>query len=81
MIAILFTGGTISMTADESGSLRPVLSARDILAQAPDLSDIADIEVEDFSRLPGPHVTPEQMWRLSRRAAAWTCITGSAPPT
>ena len=32
---------------------------------------IADVEVEDFSRLPGPHVTPEHMWRLARRAAAW----------
>src|SRR5262249_6874669 len=25
----------------------------------------------DFARLPGPHVTPDEMWRLARRAAAW----------
>jgi L-asparaginase len=71
VIAILFTGGTISMTADESGSVRPALASRDILEQTPGLAGIAEIEVEDFSRLPGPHVTPEQMWRLARRAAAW----------
>jgi L-asparaginase len=35
------------------------------------MKDVADIEVEDFSRLPGPHVTPDLMWRLAKRAAAW----------
>lgn len=72
MIGLLFTGGTISMKFDSvTGAAIPALSAADILAQVPGLADIADIEVEDFSRLPGPHVTPEQMWRLARRAAAW----------
>jgi len=72
MIGLLFTGGTISMKLDPAtGAAVPAMSAADILAQVPGLGDIADIEVEDFSRLPGPHVTPEQMWRLARRAAAW----------
>ena len=72
MIGLLFTGGTISMKLDPAtGAAVPALGADDILAQVPGLDDIADVEVEDFSRLPGPHVTPEQMWRLARRAAAW----------
>jgi L-asparaginase len=72
LIGILFTGGTISMRLDPaSGAAVPALGAREILAQVPQLDAVADIEVEDFSRLPGPHVTPEQMWRLARRAAAW----------
>ena len=72
MIGILFTGGTISMKLDvATGGAVPALSAHDILAQVPTLDTVADVEVEDFSRLPGPHVTPEQMWRLARRAAAW----------
>jgi L-asparaginase len=72
MIAILFTGGTISMRLDPTtGAAVPALGAQEILAQVPQLSGIADVEVEDISRLPGPHVTPEQMWRLARRAAAW----------
>ena len=37
----------------------------------PGLAAIAEVECEDVSRLPGPHVTPEHMWRLARRAAAW----------
>ena len=69
---MVFTGGTISMKLDPSvGAAVPALGAADILAQVPGLDGIAEIEAEDFSRLPGPHVTPEQMWRLARRAAAW----------
>lgn len=54
-----------------TGAAVPALGAADILAQVRGLDEIAEIEVEDFSRLPGPHVTPEQMWRLARRASAW----------
>jgi L-asparaginase len=72
MIAILFTGGTISMKLDPSvGAAVPALAAADIVAQVPGLDAVAEIEVEDFSRLPGPHVTPDQMWRLAQRVAAW----------
>jgi L-asparaginase len=72
MIGVLFTGGTISMRLDPAtGAAVPALGASDILAQVPQLGDVTDFETEDFSRLPGPHVTPEQMWRLARRAAAW----------
>ncbi len=72
MIGVLFTGGTISMKLDPAtGAAVPALSAADILAQVPGLRDVADIEIEDFARLPGPHVTPDEMWRLARRAAAW----------
>ena len=72
MIGLLFTGGTIAMRIDpETGAAVPALSAAEILAEVPGLGRITDVEVEDFSRLPGPHVTPEHMWRLARRAAAW----------
>jgi L-asparaginase len=72
MVGILFTGGTISMKLDPvTGGAVPALSAAEILALVPGLSAIAEIEIEDFSRLPGPHVTPEQMWHLASRAAAW----------
>jgi L-asparaginase len=71
MIGILFTGGTIAMSVDPSGAVVPALGWRDIVERVPDLPRIAELECEDFSRLPGPHVTPEQMWRLARRAAAW----------
>ena len=71
-VAILFTGGTISMRIDaRSGSAVPAMRGDDILAHVPQLSEVADIELEDVAQLPGPHVTPEHMWRLARRVAAW----------
>jgi L-asparaginase len=72
VIAILFTGGTISMRIDaRTGSAVPAMSGLDILAQVPQIQAETDVELEDVSRLPGPHVTPEHMWRLARRLAAW----------
>ncbi len=71
-VAILFTGGTISMRIDaRSGSAVPAMRGDDILAHVPQLTGIADVELEDVAQLPGPHVTPEHMWRLARRVAAW----------
>jgi L-asparaginase len=70
MIGLLFTGGTISMKLDPAtGAAMPALGAADILAQVPELARITGFEVEDFTRLPGPHVTPDGMWRLANRAA------------
>lgn len=71
-IGILFTGGTISMRVDPAtGAAVPALGSREILEQVPGLAGIADVEAEDVSRLPGPHVTPAQMWMLALRAAEW----------
>jgi L-asparaginase len=72
MIGFIFTGGTISMRLDPAtGGAVPALAAHEIINLVPEIRAIDSFEVEDFSRLPGPHVTPEQMWRLARRAAAW----------
>ena len=72
MIGLLFTGGTISMKIDPAtGAAVPALAPAELLELVPGIRSVDAFEVEDFSRLPGPHVTPEQMWRLARRAAAW----------
>ncbi len=72
MIGLIFTGGTISMKLDPAtGAAVPAMGADDLIAEIPAVRDVADFAVEDFSRLPGPHVTPDHMWRLARRAAAW----------
>jgi len=72
MIGVLFTGGTISMRLDPAmGAAVPSLGAEEILAQVPGIRDVAAIQIEEFARLPGPHVTPDEMWRLAQRAAAW----------
>jgi L-asparaginase len=65
-VLFIFTGGTISMKIDPvTGGAVPALSGREILSFDPALEDLAEIEVIDFGRLPGPHWTPEKMWELS----------------
>jgi len=50
-IGILFTGGTIAMRVDPvSGAASPSMSAADIVAQVPTLGQVADFEIEEFSR-------------------------------
>lgn len=66
-IAIVFTGGTISMVIDPAlAGAVPRLTCEEIVARAPGLRDIADLRLIDFSRLPGPHMTPARMLELAR---------------
>ncbi|HEX8087752.1 MAG TPA: asparaginase, partial [Blastocatellia bacterium] len=65
-LAIYFTGGTISMKYDpEIGAAVPALSGREILNAVPGAGDVADVEVIDFGRYPGPHMTMRLMMNLS----------------
>lgn len=68
MIVLLFTGGTISMRHDTAaGGAVPTLRGRDILALAPGIDKLADLEVDDWGAYPGPHMTIEMMWALRAR--------------
>jgi L-asparaginase len=68
VIAIVFTGGTISMRHDATlGGAVPALSGRDILAAARGVDAIADVEVDDFGAFPGPHMSVSRMWALRER--------------
>src|SRR5204862_2898946 len=68
MIVLLFTGGTISMRHDASaGGAVPSLTGRDILALAPGIDRLAELDVDDWGAFPGPHMTVERMWALRRR--------------
>jgi L-asparaginase len=70
MIVLVFTGGTISMRHDTAaGGAIPVLAGRDILNLVPQLSEIAELEIDDFGGFPGPHMTTERMWDLRNRVA------------
>jgi L-asparaginase len=65
-VAIFFTGGTISMSIDPTmGGASPALSGEEIVAQVIGLKEIADLEIINFARLPGPHVTPSIMLELA----------------
>jgi len=47
-----------------AGGAVPSLSGRDILALAPAIEQIADVEIVDFGAFPGPHMTTDRMWAL-----------------
>ena len=65
-VLFLFTGGTISMKFDPAtGGAVPALSGHEILAFDPGLASLAEPEVIDFGRFPGPHMTPDRAWAVS----------------
>ncbi|KRO18006.1 asparaginase [Lacticaseibacillus saniviri] len=65
-ILVLHTGGTISMTADASGSVAP--SERNPLLDADlSLNGRVKLTTEEIFNVPSPHVTPELMLQLSKR--------------
>ncbi|MDR0880677.1 MAG: asparaginase [Clostridioides sp.] len=66
-VAIVFTGGTISMTVDDTvGAAIPTLSGEQILSMVTNIDKVADLEVLNFDEIPGPHFTPERMMELKR---------------
>ncbi len=72
-VLLLATGGTISMQVDrERGGAVPRLSGREILESIPGVQEVAQVDVREFGRLPGPHVTIERMWEM--RAAVLAAL-------
>lgn len=65
-ILIVFTGGTFSMMIDENtGGAVPYFSGEELLNKIPEARELADIDCYDFGKYPGPHMTPELMFKLS----------------
>jgi L-asparaginase len=70
MIVLLFVGGTISMKHDDAlGGAVPALSGEEIVAATHGITDVAMLELEQWGRFPGPHMTVERMWMLRTRIA------------
>jgi L-asparaginase len=66
-LAAFFTGGTISMRIDPlTGGAVPALSGEEIIALVPGLDSLAEFDLINFARLPGPHWTPHRMIELAR---------------
>ena len=69
-VAIIFTGGTISMTINkDTNAATPSLSSGDIMALVHHIKDFAEVELIDFSAIPGPHMTPAKMMELKALVA------------
>jgi len=68
MIVVLFTGGTISMKFDAAlGGAVPTLTGEEIVRLTPGIERVARIEVDEWGRVPGPHMTVERMWAVRNR--------------
>jgi L-asparaginase len=62
-ILLIHTGGTISMSEDTSGSVKP--GTNNPLTEGTDLlSSLANLVVEEPFNLPSPHITTQEMMKL-----------------
>ncbi|MBL8961668.1 MAG: asparaginase [Gemmatimonadetes bacterium] len=76
-MALVFTGGTISMRFDAgAGGAVPALGAEEILAAAAGIREVADLRIEEFGRFPGPHMSVAREWALRNRLAALVAEPG-----
>jgi L-asparaginase len=67
-IAVVFTGGTISMRSSGAGNV-PVLRGADLLATVPGLSELPDVEPIDWGLVPASHLTFAQVLDMGRLLA------------
>jgi L-asparaginase len=79
-VAILFTGGTISMVANAAaGGKVPTLDGAAILARAPGIDSIADLDVIDLGRTPASHFQYPKLFEIAaeiRRRQADPAVDG-----
>ena len=62
-IAVVFTGGTISMRSSGAGNV-PTLRGDELLATVPGLADLADVEPIDWGLVPASHLTFAQVLEI-----------------
>ena len=67
-IMVVFTGGTFSMKIDEkTGGAVPYFHGDELLELIPDAKGLANLDMFEFGMYPGPHMTPEIMFDLSKK--------------
>ncbi|WP_139904506.1 asparaginase [Clostridium thermarum] len=66
-VAVVFNGGTISMIVDEKiKAAVPGLTGEEIMKMVTGIERYCEIETLTFSSLPGPHMTIDNMFELSK---------------
>ncbi|MDO4711597.1 MAG: asparaginase [Peptostreptococcaceae bacterium] len=79
-VAIIFTGGTISMSVDEEiGAAIPSLNGQDIISMVTNIDKLADIEIVEYSEIPGPLIRFDMLFEIRdiiEKLAAREDITG-----
>ncbi|MCL2063010.1 MAG: asparaginase [Candidatus Cloacimonetes bacterium] len=65
-ILVITTGGTIAMKYEKDTGVVPCNELMEFLKSFSQLSEVADIDVYEFSNIPSPHMTPEMMFNLAK---------------
>ncbi|AEX85191.1 asparaginase [Marinitoga sp. 1135] len=65
-VAIITTGGTIAMVHDPLLGVIPSDERNKHLNEIPQLKEIAETELIEFTNIPSPHMTPTVMFELSK---------------
>ncbi|WP_071395615.1 asparaginase [Bacillus tuaregi] len=64
-ILIIHTGGTISMSEDETGTVKPT-GQNPITQHTKELTDLGELLIEEPFQLPSPHITMKEMLVLKK---------------
>jgi L-asparaginase len=65
-VAIIFTGGTISMKIDPRiHAAIPALTSEEIIGMVTNIENFSDIEVINYANIPSPHITPSMMMEIA----------------
>jgi len=64
-VALVATGGTIASTPTAGADAEPALRGADLIDAVPGLGELADLAVREFSSVPSPHFTVEDMHELA----------------
>ncbi|QVK17284.1 asparaginase [Mycoplasmatota bacterium] len=71
-VAIIFTGGTISMKIDEEiKAAVPSLDGNEIISFVKDIDSVADVEIDNYISIPSPFITPNTMLELSQHVQSY----------
>ncbi len=66
-VAIIFTGGTISMKVDPRlKAAIPALSSKEIMEMVTNIEKVADIEIINYANIASPHITPSMMMEIAK---------------
>ncbi|AZG10485.1 asparaginase [Pigmentiphaga sp. H8] len=65
-VLVVTLGGTITMTADDGGGIRPTLDGTQLVKAVPQLEQVARIEVATPFMLPGASLTLGHLWQVAQ---------------
>ncbi len=67
-ILIVFTGGTFSMRiVENTNTAVPYFNGKEIIDIIPEAKGLANLSLLEYGKYPGPHITPEIMFDLSKK--------------